>query len=182
MTESLIKAKKPLTRLETLFGVFSMHAIPHLTLSSCEPDCFANYSNALPASVMRWNFSSESIQSATRLSGSFTSEAPCYQDTGMTVTQHSLQQKWPNCIIYIYVCYIDLNNTISQTIQLSVKKSDAFVSLSQSPSSQCDLLGLKDTVMKATDKEWKSCCGGRELMRNWGGTCVTGFARFLVAA
>lgn len=47
---------KPLTRLETLFGVFSMHAIPHLILSSCEPDCFVNCSNAFPATVMRWNF------------------------------------------------------------------------------------------------------------------------------
>lgn len=143
-----------------------MHAIPHLILSSCEPDCFANCSNAFPATIMRWNFSSESIQSATSLSGSFTSGEPCYQDTGMTVTQHSPQQKWPYCIIYICVCYIDIYNTSSQTIQLSMKKSDAFVSLSRSPSSQCDLLGLKDTVMKATDKEWKSCCGGRELMRN----------------
>ncbi len=97
---------KPLTRLETLFGVFSMHAIPHLILSSCEPDCFANCSNAFPATVMRWNFSSESIQSATSLSGSFTSGEPCYQDTGMTVTQHSPQQKWPYCIIYIYNIYI----------------------------------------------------------------------------
>lgn len=49
-------------------------------------------------------------------------------------------------------------------------------------SSQCgDLLGLKDTVMKAKDKEWKSC-DGRELVRNWCETCTTGFAQSLVAA
>lgn len=64
---------------------------------------------------------------------------------------------------YICECYIDTNYTSSQTIQLFVKKCDAFDSLSQSLS---PLFGLKDTIIKATDKEWKSCCGGRELTRN----------------
>lgn len=153
-----------------------MHAIPHLSnvlLSSCEIDCSANCSNAFTATIMRWDFSvdsrdTESIQSATSLSGLFTSREPGYQDTGMTVTQFRASAEVAK-LHHVWVCvfYIGTNNkTIisDQTFQLAIRRVRLlFHYLSQLLVSWS--VGLEE---HSNEGHWKSCCGGRELVRNKG--------------